>query len=789
MRTAICLLVSLAVATPAMAAPSLDDIMAKNAAAHGGDKLTGLQSLRLTGNVHFGGGDFSVDAAWGAVMSKRRLLRSEVTLQGLTQVRAYDGKTAWKIDPFGGRREPERLSADDAKAIAQPGRPRRRRSSTGAPRATASSYLGTEDVDGTPAHKLRVTRKDGDVEYVYLDPDSFLEIRVTTIGKVRGVEQVTETDLGGYEQVGRRVDPVLDRARRARARRATAASRSSAPSPTSRSTTRCSASRRAPTMARDRRGPRTTRSAIAAVAPATAEHAPRSIDSGTDLRPRRAQHRLGGDERPRRGGRRRATRAARRRSTSARPPAACGSRSTAAPRSSRCSTSSRCSRSARSRSIRPNPQDGLGRHRRGVDAQLGVDRRRHLQVDRRRRDVDEHGPARVRAHRAHPRPPEERQRRLRVRARQAVERQRGPRRLQDDRRRQDVVARARGREPLDRLLGPHDGSEEPRRAVRRACGTSAARAGRSAPAATGPTRRAASGLFRTADGGKTWTHDRRGEQGPARRAVGPRRGRVRAVATRRSSTRSIESKDSALYRSERRRRDLGAARQQPEDGVAPVLLRAPRRRSDEPGPAVQARPQPDRQRGRRQELLAAPAAARTATGTTSGSIRRTPSTSSAATTAGCGSRTTAATAGGRRTTCPISQFYHVSVDDKDPYQVYGGLQDNSSWVGDSAYPGRHHERALGEPLRRRRLLGDRRSDRSGRGLRRVAGRLHRARRSQDARVARHPAEGRATRRSCASTGTRRSREPDAARARSTSARSSCSARATAATPGSASRRI
>src|SRR3954468_16635762 len=36
---------------------------------------------------------------------------------------------------------------------------------------------------------------------------------------------------------------------------------------------------------------------------------------------------------------------------------------------------------------------------------------------------------------------------------------------------------------------------------------------------------------------------------------------------------------------------------------------------------------------------------------------------------------------------PISQFYHVSVDDKDPYQVYGGLQDNSSWVGDSQYPG------------------------------------------------------------------------------------------------------
>ncbi|HEX8719107.1 MAG TPA: hypothetical protein VF736_00565 [Pyrinomonadaceae bacterium] len=36
---------------------------------------------------------------------------------------------------------------------------------------------------------------------------------------------------------------------------------------------------------------------------------------------------------------------------------------------------------------------------------------------------------------------------------------------------------------------------------------------------------------------------------------------------------------------------------------------------------------------------------------------------------------------------PVSQFYHVSLDDERPYRVYGGLQDNSSWVGDSQYPG------------------------------------------------------------------------------------------------------
>jgi len=36
---------------------------------------------------------------------------------------------------------------------------------------------------------------------------------------------------------------------------------------------------------------------------------------------------------------------------------------------------------------------------------------------------------------------------------------------------------------------------------------------------------------------------------------------------------------------------------------------------------------------------------------------------------------------------PVSQFYHVSVDLDRPYNVYGGLQDNSSWVGPSEYPG------------------------------------------------------------------------------------------------------
>ncbi|MDT0621479.1 WD40/YVTN/BNR-like repeat-containing protein [Croceitalea vernalis] len=36
---------------------------------------------------------------------------------------------------------------------------------------------------------------------------------------------------------------------------------------------------------------------------------------------------------------------------------------------------------------------------------------------------------------------------------------------------------------------------------------------------------------------------------------------------------------------------------------------------------------------------------------------------------------------------PLSQFYQISLDDAEPYNIYGGLQDNGSWWGPSSSPG------------------------------------------------------------------------------------------------------
>ena len=36
---------------------------------------------------------------------------------------------------------------------------------------------------------------------------------------------------------------------------------------------------------------------------------------------------------------------------------------------------------------------------------------------------------------------------------------------------------------------------------------------------------------------------------------------------------------------------------------------------------------------------------------------------------------------------PVGQFYHVDIDNQEPYNVYGGLQDNGSWMVPSSAPG------------------------------------------------------------------------------------------------------
>ena len=180
-------------------APTLDELVAKNIEAKGGaEAVHALQSLRRTGTLLVNEG--KIRLAYTQTKKRPLEVRTEATLQGMTAVQAFDGKDGWQISPFQGRKDPERMSADDVKALMED-------AEMDGPlvdwkeKGSTIEYVGREDVDGTNAYKIKVTRKNGDINFVYLDPDHFLEIRILTQRVQQGALVETETDLGDYEKV------------------------------------------------------------------------------------------------------------------------------------------------------------------------------------------------------------------------------------------------------------------------------------------------------------------------------------------------------------------------------------------------------------------------------------------------------------------------------------------------------------------------------------------------------------------------------------------------------------
>lgn len=185
-------------------AQTAEELVAKNLAARGGAAALGaIQTYVAQGELRFPG-DFKLTYT----ETHQRLdpatdncaIRIDASLQGLTLVEAYDGQSGWRINPFEGRKDAERMGADEARALADQALIDGNLQSAAAKGAKVD-YLGREDIDGTNTYKLRVSKPDGTVFTDYLDPDVFLEIRIDELRTIRGAEQETVYDLGDYERV------------------------------------------------------------------------------------------------------------------------------------------------------------------------------------------------------------------------------------------------------------------------------------------------------------------------------------------------------------------------------------------------------------------------------------------------------------------------------------------------------------------------------------------------------------------------------------------------------------
>ena len=187
MRKPWLLLAALAFVSATLSAQTAEDIVAKYVTARGGaEKIKGVKTERITGTITFG-----ADAEGPFIVERLRPLKMhmEITLNGQTLIRTYDGKsTGWIYNPFSPKPEVQAMTEGDLKSIFD-------EADFDGPfvdykaKGNVIEFVDKSDVQGKAAYKLKLTNKNNDVSYFYFDADTYL------ILKWEGARKLAEHDV------------------------------------------------------------------------------------------------------------------------------------------------------------------------------------------------------------------------------------------------------------------------------------------------------------------------------------------------------------------------------------------------------------------------------------------------------------------------------------------------------------------------------------------------------------------------------------------------------------------
>lgn len=176
----------------------LDTVLAKHYEARGGmDAIKAMNSYRATGEMNMAG----MQAPMHTEAKRPGKLRTEFTIQGMTGIQAVDGDTGWQIMPFMGKNEAEPMSEEELRNF-------KNQADIEGPLVDWKSkghtveLVGTEEVEGADAYKLKINLKSGDEITAWIDAEFFLDLKWDITTTMRGQPIKISVSFGDYKKVG-----------------------------------------------------------------------------------------------------------------------------------------------------------------------------------------------------------------------------------------------------------------------------------------------------------------------------------------------------------------------------------------------------------------------------------------------------------------------------------------------------------------------------------------------------------------------------------------------------------
>jgi outer membrane lipoprotein-sorting protein len=185
------------------AQPSVDELVAKHIEALGGlENLKAVETMRMTGTAVLGG---KMESPLTLLMKRPNSSRLELQYEGQTVVQGFDGTTGWMLLPMRGTGAEKATDEENAEM--------KESSDFDGPLVDykAKGYKveseGQEDVAGKHAWKLKVTRDSGHVESIYLDPTTYLPLKISMRRTPGGKAVEIERYPSDYRKTGSIVLP------------------------------------------------------------------------------------------------------------------------------------------------------------------------------------------------------------------------------------------------------------------------------------------------------------------------------------------------------------------------------------------------------------------------------------------------------------------------------------------------------------------------------------------------------------------------------------------------------
>lgn len=184
---------------PAAPAQTADEIVKRTLDARGGvEKIKAVQSERISGHVSFTQG---TEGTFVVELKRPMKMHVEISVEGQKFIRVYDGKSSgWAINPFAESKDVQPLPPEELKNISD-------ESDFDGPlvdykaKGNQIELVGKEKLDDKPVYRLKLTNKNGDVRFYFIDASSFLLLKWDGVRKTGDQEIPWESFFSDFREV------------------------------------------------------------------------------------------------------------------------------------------------------------------------------------------------------------------------------------------------------------------------------------------------------------------------------------------------------------------------------------------------------------------------------------------------------------------------------------------------------------------------------------------------------------------------------------------------------------